>query len=309
MKTKMAEQGFTLVEVAMVVLIGGLMMTAASTLFLNYMKQAKIATTQARMQDIENAIADYLSVNSALPCVASMTEPRDSATGKFGRQLTDAVYGYADCITGANGEGIAKGVWSSTTSASPGRTVAVPPAATANGQWAIGAVPTRTLNLPDEEMADAWGTRFLYAVSTAQTVPGAYDVTTGVIYVEDGGANPVAVPAGSALYVLVSHGANRAGGYTLDGKQAVACGAGLEAMNCGHTKSFKKTTLSSDQTGANFFDDYVIFHGITTSGISGIVPSGMIVPFTGGCPAPPQWATYAGAGCTAGGGVVCCKKQ
>lgn len=308
-RQKVSQAGFTLIEVAMVVLIGGLMMAAAATALTNYLKQSRIATTQSRMQDIDTALVQYLSTNGVLPCAASLTDAPDSAT--FGRQIAnDPAYpGNTDCYTAAGG---AAGTFKN----AAGRTVAVPPFAAPDGKIVIGAVPVRTLNLPDQDIADAWGSRFLYAVSSSLTVVNGYDPNLGVISVIDSAGADVALntdgTGGAAQYVIVAPGEDRVGAYSVAGTLGTACPvpatSTLEAYNCSHVNIFRKTLLAGDQIGANQFDDYVTFRTQTTA--NGVVPSGLIAPFSlAACPA--GWAVYAAFDCSASlpNPKKCCKKQ
>src|SRR5262249_28585304 len=85
------QKGFTLVEVTMVLIIGGTMIVMPSVAALNYMKQTRISTTQERMQEIQDALEHYVAVNGFFPGPASLTAPPDSLT-----------YGTAiDCFSGA----------------------------------------------------------------------------------------------------------------------------------------------------------------------------------------------------------------
>ncbi len=296
---KILPTGFTLIEVAIVVLVGGLIMAAGATMLNDYLQESRIITTQNRMQDIDNAIIQYLNVNGVLPCAASLTTAQDSAG--FGRGITDALPPGTDCYATAGAGGTFK---------EPSGRVPVPAGTNTTGFIVIGAVPVRTLNLPDQEIADAWGDRFVYAVTDALTVTDEYDPTQGSISVVDSSGASIATPPGSAQYVIVSLGADRAGAYSIAGiKGGVVCPAALEQLNCTYpTATFRKTMLIGNQSGANMYDDYVTFHTQTNS--TGTVPSGLIAPFAlTGC--PPGWgAPVAGATCDpppAPG--ICCQKQ
>lgn len=295
-------RGFSLVEVSMALAIGGVLMTSAMYMLSNYLRTLRMKTTQERMKDIDEALIQFLGINGVLPCPASLTDQQDSTT--FGRQITDAsVYPFAaDCYAGA--PNAAGGAFRAT-----GR---IPGGTNTTGYIVIGAVPTRTLNIADEEIADAWGNRFLYAVTNALTVDGSYDPTQGSIYIVDSNNAPVAVPAGSAQYVLVSHGGDRAGAYSLGGiASGVACPAGtLETRNCSlPTNTFRKTLLIGNRTGANFYDDYVTYRVQTIA--NGIVPTGLIAPLKlNACPS--GWTPFFSPNCAASytsGTYVCCQKQ
>lgn len=290
-KYKNTRSGFTLVEACMALLIGGVGLTALGLTFNNYMKNLRAKTTLTRMQAIDKAIVSYLNTNGALPCVARLNDTTDSST--FGRQLP--VSAISDCYTlsaSTPGTFRAEGRHPPL---SPPSVNAVP------GLIVIGAVPVRTLNLPDQYMADAWGNRFVYAVTDALTIASTvamplngYNPTQGAIYVRDSAGAAVATPDGSAQYVLVSYGPDKAGGYALaGGGNGVACPTGaLQSPNCTlPTSTFVKSLMTSTQAGATAYDDYVSFRTQTTS--TGTVPTGMVAPFMlAAC--PPGWGPFTG---------------
>ena len=295
-KHRISSAGFTLIEAAIVVVIGGIIMTAAAALLNNYLQASRVALTQSRMQDIDNALIQYLSVNGVLPCPAKFTDAPD--TPNFGMQIADGHTTYCYASSGAGTFKTAGGRGNG----------AVAPATP--GGIVIGSVPVRTLNLPDQEMADAWGNRFIYAVTDRLTVTNQYDPAEGSISVVDSNNGNVAVPAGSAQYVIVSSGEDRAGAYTIAGVAGGnACPAGgLETMNCTYpTTTFRKTILNSTQSGTGFYDDYVTFHTQVNS--AGVMPfgTGMIAPF-GLAACPSGWADYGPGGCSPAG-VKCCQKK
>jgi len=291
-------------------------MTAGATMLNDYLQASRVSLTQSRMQDIDNAITQYMSVNNVLPCPAVLSDTQDSAT--FGRALTD---GLVPAVHQADSTDCYK-----ISTETPGTfniagnlpSQSVTPANSTN--IVIGAVPTRSLNLPDQEIADGWGNRFIYAVTDYLTVSGTNNPMQGTIALEDSNDNPLVgstfTPPLWAQYVLLSYGADRAGAYTIAGIQGgVVCPAtGLESVNCTlPTAMFRKTLLTSNQKGPNHFDDYVIYHsnlGVTTA-LPSSIPSGMFAPFLGtSCPSGWQNAATGVNGCPAGSsGLTCCQKQ
>jgi len=279
-RPRKTEKGFTLVEMAMVILITGVFLLSGIVLLHSYLRQSHIKTTQGRMQAIETAINSFYQANGRLPCVASLTDLETAGT--FGKEI-----GYpppADCRTA-----VAAGVSSGTGKSGVNKVQ-------------VGAVPVRTLNLPDQDMTDAWNDNFIYAVTapmaSATLASGAatgvfLPVTTGEITLLDSKGHSVTNPAGSAQYVLISNGADRVGAFS-GGIQLGACTAGTtETPNCNVSPAppspvtFAKTLLNSDVVGAGQYDDYVEFNA--TLGKNGTIPKGMIMTFDGdtapACPA------------------------
>ena len=274
------QKGFTLVELAIVYLAIGILMTAGFTLLHDYLKLNEVKTTKNRMQVIEAAITSFYNANGRLPCVASLTDTETAGT--FG---TESV---PDCSSGATPAGTFKRKGS-----------------TGSNKVRVGAIPVRTLNLPDQDMTDAWNNRFVYAVSgdLASTIAATVASGSGAITVQDSGGNDVALPSGTAQYVLLSLGQDGVGAYSADGKLETPCSAGVvESPNCtmlpsSGTATFIKTTLTSTAGGASEYDDFVDFASWT--GNNGAVPSGAIMILDNPGPSAPSPSC-------AGGHQHCC---
>ncbi len=135
----MKNKGFTLTEVAMVlvvvaVLVGGLM----GPMF-RYIDQQRFTATQAQLTNVREALVAYAAANGRLPCPAYHTAATNS--------------GGIEVIGAANGCGSA--------------TMPLGTVANNTGAW-VGFVPARTLGLSpldqDGFLLDAWGNRLRYAV-------------------------------------------------------------------------------------------------------------------------------------------------
>lgn len=308
-KSKSLSAGFTLVEAAAVVLVGGLTLMAMSSVLNNSLDIDRVALTQSRMQEIESALSEYLSVNGVLPCVARLNDAPDTAT-----------FGIA--INTANPNACAASVGAGTFRAAGN----APPIVIANPvntrTIVFGAVPVRTLNLPDQDMIDAWGNRFLFAVTDYLTVPGNYNPSQGTIGVVDNSNPSPAAPPSKALvgpasglnpnsyaqYVIVSYGANHAGAYTLAGGNGVPCPTAAanryESVNCTlPTATFRKGPVIGDQAADSTFDDYLLYHSQMSPGDDRLsdTPKGIILPFTNMTVCPTGWAAYGDAPGTGSG--------
>lgn len=238
--------GFSLIELSIVVIIGGLLLTAFADAFLNTQRQAKIKTTQSRLEAVDEALRNYAFVNSRLPCAASLSQPNDTAT--YGIEVSTT------CNTANAG------------TFRPGGTVR------------IGSVPTRSLNLPDSYGYDAWGGRLLYAVTENLTNSATYVAGTGTIGMIDSAGNSVITPPNTLDYVLVSHGEDQEGAYNFSGILKNPCAVGQnDTENCNNTDAiFRNTFLVSTGTAANNFDDVVSYKG---SSLGSDVPSGAVMAF------------------------------
>ncbi len=247
--------GFTLIEVAIVLLIGGILLASSSALLLTYMKKVEINTTEKRLEAIQEAMQLFLNLNGRYPCPANPADGMDTAN--FGIEQPT---GGAAC-TGPT---------------TAGRT----------GPVVYGSVPVRSLNLPDDFMADAWGGRFTYAVTRDLAQDGTFDSQQGGISIVDrNGFDVVTSPvAGSAHYAIVSHGENNSGATSLDGQNISACLAAVnEGENCDNDATFRSTLLSSGALNNNYNDDMVAFKAMTSFGEW--VPIGAVMAFNlNSCP-------------------------
>lgn len=269
-----SDQGFTLVEVALVVLIAGILLATVSSFVINASQQARINETNHKIEKIDEAIQLFLDLNGMLPCVADPQAAIDTAP--FADDITmDAIGPDGDCDT----EPVVGGV-TRVASVRPGINIL------------IGSVPTRSLNLPDDYGVDAWGNRFTYAVTEDLATQGTYDEDGGGITVLDTNDNPL-IPAlpnppgpNSAQYIIVSHGPDGAGAFSGSGAApAVACAGGAteDGENCNGDSTFRNSVFTSNAVGGAFFDDMVRFRA--NSVVNDNAPSGMVVAFNlAACP-------------------------
>lgn len=145
-------KGFSLVEVALVVIIGGILLGSAFAALQTYMRNTEMRTTKTKLDQIDEALQIYLSTNGVYPCPAPVNEPIDTAN--FGRAP-------ASCPGGPGGV-------------------------------QEGDLPVRTLDLPDDYISDAWGYRFRYGVTSVLTDPTGFEPGGGAVLINDSGGFPVA---------------------------------------------------------------------------------------------------------------------
>lgn len=238
------QQGFTLVEVALTVIVGGMLLAFFANTLLVSVNESRIKVTQTRMNEIADALRRDIIYKSRLPCPARRTDILGAAT-----------YGVALTACRA-GDGVIAGT-------------------ALNNNVRIGMVPTRTLNLPDEYAYDAWGSRFIYAVSSEMTSSLSYNASNATITI---GTNPI-----RAAFAVVSVGADRQGGYGPNGT-ASACPASsptgkADLENCDDDNVFTDIPQSQfiDGTPANFNDDFIVYQ--SSESLIGDVPEGAIMAF------------------------------
>lgn len=257
---KNSESGFTLLEMAIIVIISGMVLSFLGATLVTFMHEGNIKTTEYRLKAIQDELAHYLSINGRYPCAANRTLGSNSAS--FGKE------DLADCDA-------------------PGPLLA---GTVRSAGVRIGAVPTRSLNLPDAFAADAWGRKFTYAVTEVLATNQKYRSDAGGITIQ--GPLPAIT---DAHYVVVSHGASGDGGFPIMGStlRAIPCSPSanpsLDRENCDDSNAiFRAALVNSDSNLANFFDDYVYFKN---SSAPLELPTGVVVPFDSAT-CPVGWMNY-----------------
>src|SRR5450830_1933 len=238
-------KGFTLVEMAVVLVISGLMLGAILGVGNAQIQQARISATKTKQEAIKIALINYITRNNRLPCPAIAT-------------LAPGVVGYG------------------LEAATPGTCTG----ATVNGNVVTGIVPWSSLGVTDENATDGYYNRYTYQVALAATntnlqtvsgLKGAISIHTGTPVAmgppNGGNQSNDCTPAGgnynpcSAVAVIVSHGINGAGAYSRDGIQKALPAGADELENTNNDSRFVIKDYS-DNT-ANPFDDIVL--PLTTS--------------------------------------------
>jgi prepilin-type N-terminal cleavage/methylation domain-containing protein len=232
--------GFSLVELAMVVAVIGIVVGASMTVGVSQITKQRISNTHQEMQIIKQHLNDYVARNGRLPCPASMTTAATAAG--FGSEAGAA----ATCA----GSGAVAGTW----------------VKTINGKGVrVGAVPIVALGLSKEFMADDWGGRYVYIMdrSLGNTTSCNTAGGTGDMAVLDRNGNTIAE---GINFALISHGMDESGAYDADsGTISNACDtAKLAGTNCdyasgadGAAKTLIKAPYNNGDAAAAFFDDYI----------------------------------------------------
>ncbi len=209
MSVRSSRSGFTLVEMAVVLAIAGLLTAGMLAMLKVQAKKSQMETTKKRLVEISSALAQYQTRHGRLPCPAALGAP--PINPEFGVET-------AGCST------------------LPPNPNADPSAAPGTGgvKIRIGAVPVISLGLSSDHIIDSWQRRFVYAVSENLTVAGAPNVNIGAITLLDNNGTPLGPNPGQTPFVILSLGKTGAGGTTYEGvKYAVPCPAtGPEHENC-----------------------------------------------------------------------------
>ncbi|MBX3714381.1 MAG: prepilin-type N-terminal cleavage/methylation domain-containing protein [Burkholderiales bacterium] len=261
-------EGFTLVEIAVVIVVLSLLLAMIAGIATALLGQQRREATRQRLTGVETALALFVSQNRRLPCPAD---------GRIASTAAGAGDEARNAGTGACQIGGAANVQTH------------------------GVVPWRTLGLAEQDATDGWGNRLTYRVAPELTLAGAMDYTacdpgasvTGgtpsacaspcpsgtwpagcthptdvtrtkglkvrtnnavVTLVMDSGA-PVST---GAAYVVISHGENGVGGYGNSGLlQSGSTPSGtLEAANNHANVAFAHATSAAMTNASAFVDDF-----------------------------------------------------
>jgi len=240
---KIRQHGFTLLEIAMVLFIVALLLAGLVPTITSQMEQQRANETRKKISEIKEALIGYALRTGTLPCPAR----GDIATGQAGA---------GDSILSCNNTG---------------------------GNYSFGVVPWVTLGTSE---TDGWGNRFTYRVaadfadSIASNTNGACTpspaptqatfglCSNGNMMVKSaasGGTNVATfIPA-----VIISHGKNGAGAFTMQGKQVPANSNADEQENTNHGSdanyvSHPQTTSFDDLV--DWITPYILYNRMVAAG-------------------------------------------
>lgn len=231
-----ARRGFTLIEIALVLVVVGLLVSGGLLAVSPVIQSAKVSETKQKIATVEAAILGYVIQNGCLPCPAA----RATTTGVTNNGTADyaAACGSGGACAGAG----------------------------------VALVPWTSLGISENDATDAWGRRFTFAVNqsltndlttdVARTASGTFPTPTDVINVEN------LVGAGTDLgytaiaYLIVSHGKDGSFGESRNG--VIQADLQTGTANQGQPENGDNDLLFAvgeynSLTGATYFDDIVSF--------------------------------------------------
>lgn len=240
LKTKKSIRAFSLIELAIAMALLGLFF--ASSLQVYQVKRQELVKNQvdANFRAIYNALGKYVALNGRYP--RPMPQLYTRADAGYGLEKATP-FAAGDCT----GIGLCRGTGGDDTI----------DADTDADEVLVGGVPFKTLGLAESQSLDGYGRRFTYAVSEEMTVAGNTSSSYGAVLVKAmgfsaGSGTPfLSTPSESIPHVIVSHGKDGIGAYTLEGKLARACGSVMTSQdeNCNNDGIFIRTRdgqVSSD---------------------------------------------------------------
>ncbi|MCI5060654.1 MAG: hypothetical protein MRY79_06250 [Alphaproteobacteria bacterium] len=188
-------RGNTLFQILLFILFAGLMMVGITKMADLYFKIEKPEITENNLDSAYNALLAYYAKNGEYPCPAPINASVD--TKGFGVSA-------AACISPSAGIQIVKG-------------------AKSKDPIAVGALPTRTLGIPDGWGFDSYSKRLLYVVTAAYTDANDALENAGAIDLVDRNGNAVTNDEESIIFTLIGYGEENQGAYSFDGVLVEPC--------------------------------------------------------------------------------------
>ena len=240
------QKGFTLIELAISLVIIGTLSAAAIAAYTTYYQKKQITDTKFNVSDVNDKVASFLSKNKFLPCPAAPNDATATATDcSVAAPACPPAGGNVCDVPGAGGRFLRIGVLP----------VTVPMA------WPVGPATPRQQLVNGDESFDGFHNKLSYAVMTdlAQN-PAAYALApvTGQIAINDPNG---AVITNTARYIVISHGPDGAGAYSASGVRRPCNAASADGANCDDADmAFVSVTANQSRSragGANQNDDFV----------------------------------------------------
>jgi len=217
---------FSLIEISIVILISSILMTGAVSISVNAVKNAKIKTTKARINDIYAALGQYLIVNKKLPCPAEIKLSKTD----------NANYGLASSGDGSCNNGGNTSSYSNNT----------------GNIKAYGMVPVQTLGIPLDMAEDAFGNKFAYIVDKNMTRAAgsgnSFEGTEGNMTVVEKSAATEVNSISNAAFFIISYGANQNGAIAADSNLQMTASSDADEIS----NSLVVTNEGSNPPLANF---------------------------------------------------------
>jgi prepilin-type N-terminal cleavage/methylation domain-containing protein len=226
-----ADDGFTLIEMAIVMVVIGLLLSGGILALAPVIQSSKTTDTNSRLDRVEQALLVYVIQNGCLPCP---TDPTLASTAALAGQASTTSGPQVGCSASACSFIV--------------------------GATGPGAVPWITLGLSEADATDGFGNRIAYAIGPAtaagglqnlngmeRTPPSSYP--SGSITVRNY-ANPEpgtsVQQTAAAAYILISYGS--------DASFAHAAGTGaLQATKYGQVAGDTSPEGTNATGGAGFF--------------------------------------------------------
>lgn len=255
--------GFSLIEVAIALIVLGLIMTPIIVLYNTQLKSSQLENTAGAASTSILAINQFFMSQGHYPCPASLiTREGDADFGIEG-----------DCSNLASMTLCSDASWRTTTGICKTDDSA--------DAVILGGIPFDALGMNPEETFDSWASKFTYGVTYAQTSAATFSGHTGALRIHsyydhdnDASTPPIVGDVTGSLapaadlpdFIVFSSGETGAGAYNAEGTLIAACpaaAAGYESENCDLDNEFfldvnpvdPRQGSRSDVAGVTFYDD------------------------------------------------------
>lgn len=225
-----SRNGFTLIEVAIALVVAGMILGGALEVARVYAVSKTYKTTRSHIEETNKSVALYLSRFGHLPCPAPLSAMQDSKEyGKGGdcQQLLSTVMSSSDDYIVSEGRNREKVI--------------------------IGKLPFRDINLVQSSTRDGWNRDLYYAVSASLTQTDTYSQYAGVIDVVDSHDVTLTNDETGVQYVIYSTGSDDA---PPDTKQCIEKRADNENCDGDGTFRYAPTALGP---GPAYYDDIISY--------------------------------------------------
>ena len=233
LKRRAKASGFTLLELAIVLSISGIllgMVLSSLRLWAAYQKRNE---TYAHIEEVREALAQYYLRQGHFPCPGPRIDLEDD-------------YPYDQSCSGDDRHVAAKrGVYFINMKD--------------HGLVIEGGIPYRMLNIAKESAFDGWGNLLTYAVGVNYTQDINGGAVNGQIAIVNPAGKPQIDPPGSALWVILSHGSDGSGAHNGVAPQPLPCDENhADALNCSRTGQYVVSDVSM-APNAHYYDDIVVY--------------------------------------------------
>lgn len=265
-----SESGFSLIEVSIGLMIIGILMAPIIAGYNLYIEKQQFRISNSVADIVSDSIGKYYVKNAKYPRPASPNVNQGDENFGTGMDPTIPLASIPDCTP--TSDTVCK-----TTSNTYGGAVVL-----------IGEVPFADLGLPFKTAMDGYGFRLTYAVTASLTDDTSFNDAAGAIEIlgYDGGSifePPYSTVPNRAHFIVVSHGQNGKGAFSLSGARYAPCGTlieGTEFENCNNDGRFRSNldlaenmSLRNYAEGLNYFDDFTKFVPSVTSQLWSYIPN------------------------------------
>lgn len=294
--TRHSQKGFTTIEIAIVLLISGLIFVMLMNLYTKFTSRQAYHQTIENMDMVDKALTGFKSEKGYFPCPADPTLPPNHPDyGVATNCASFATTVNGQCSPTTRPRLISDGSLSNVICTNVETREVFP--GEGPEYVLIGILPFRTLSqtpdltapLPEYATFDGYGNRLTYVVTERMadqiySVENPVGVNWGAIPIFDENNRMITDPASNVYYLLISHGEDEKGAYSEFGIQVENCLGGLsvpptpgldnpddpsysgdlsmQIENCDQHDGVFRSALMSLGDNNQYFDDIVFYRNI-----------------------------------------------